>query len=100
MFGVSGSSDPVCLALAMPSPLLSEGIVVSEATAVWEATAILEARRWHYKRAAPSGWSMAPDASYLSSLGGLAISNSQGCGHNLCKLRLVAFHCGRMVDER
>ena len=77
MFGVGGSSDPVCPALAMPSPLLSEGIVV------WEATAVSEVRQWHNKRAAPSGWSMAPDPRYLSSSGGLAISNSQGCGHNL-----------------
>ena len=83
MFGVGGSSDPVCPALAMSSPLLSEAIVVSEVTAVWEATAVLEAWRWHDRRAAPSGWSMAPDPSYLSSSGGLAISNSQGCGHNL-----------------
>ena len=77
MFGVDGSNDPVCPALAMPSPLLSEGIVV------WEATAVSEVRRWHNKRATPLGWSMAPDPRYLSSSGGLAISNSQGCGHNL-----------------
>ena len=98
MFGVGSSSDPVCPELAMSSPLLSEGIVVSE------ATAILEAQWWHDRRAVPSGWSMAPDPSYLSSLRGLAISNSQGCGHNLwvapCRLALRAYGWRRVAARR
>ena len=47
-----------------------------------EATAISEARRWHDRRAATSGWSMAPDSNYLSCSGGLAFSNLQGRGHS------------------
>ena len=92
MFGVGGSSDPVSPTLAMPSPLLLEGIVV------WEATAVSEVQQLHNKWTAPSGWSMAPDPRYLSSSGGLAISNSKVVG-TTCELRLVALRCGCMVDE-
>ena len=98
MFGVGGSTDPCCLALAMLSPLLSEGIAVLEATAVWEAIAILEAWRWHDSQAAPLGWSMAPDPSYLSCLGAWQSPIHKVVG-TTCELRLVALNCKRMVDE-
>ena len=59
-----GSGDPRCTTLAMLARLVLEGPAVSEAIAVSEATGVFEARRWHDKRAATSGWSMAPDPSY------------------------------------
>ena len=64
-------------------PIAFGGDCVLEPTAVSE-----EARRWHDRRAATSGWSMAPDPVYLSQLGALAIPNSNLHGTTR-KLRLV-----------
>ena len=61
-------------------PIAFRGDCVSEPTVVLE-----EERRWHDRRAATSGWSMAPDPVYLSQLGALAIPNSnlRGTTHKL-----------------
>ena len=76
----------------MLAPLVSQG------TAVLEASGILEARRWHDRRAAASGWSMAPDPSCLSCSAAFAVSNVQGRGTTR-ELRLVALNAERMVDN-
>ena len=64
-------------------PIAFGGDCVSEPTVVSE-----EERRWHNRRAATSGWSMAPDPVYLSQLGTLAIPNSNLRGATR-KLHLV-----------
>ena len=88
-----GSGDPPCTVHARLAPLVSQG------TAVLEASGILEARRWHDRRAAASGWSMAPDPSCLSCSAAFAVSNVQGRGTTR-GLRLVALNGERMVDNR
>ena len=85
-----GSGDPPCTAHAMLAPLVSEGTTISEASCGLEA-----------RRAATSGWSMAPDPSYLSSSGGLKLQFYKVEVQLSCaELRLVALDCHRMVDKR